>query len=255
MQRYLQGLIFCLLFWSAQVAVSHASERVMIFAAASTTDAVGEAAAMFKKQTGIEIVASFAGSAVIAKQVVAGAPADIFLSANIRWMDYAEENSGIVPQSRRNLLSNRLVLIAPKDGKTIALETLPTDLDDNRLAIGDPDHVPAGIYGKKALEALNLWDSVKGKLARMANVRSALTLVERGEAAAGIVYQTDAPIAQQTKIVATFPAESHPPILYPIALTPAGANNPAAQKFLHFLTGEQARAIFARYGFSSAQPP
>jgi len=253
MRHHFKILFLCLFLWALQATASHASERVMIFAAASTTDAVNQAIAAFKEQTGIIAVASFAGSGALAKQVVADAPADIFLSANTRWMDFAEQNAAIDTKSRRNLLANRLVLIAPKGGNSIALNTLAADLGDNRLSLGDPDHVPAGIYAKQALENLGLWESVKNKLARMSNVRSALTLVDRSEAAAGIVYATDAPIAKHTEIVAVFPPESHAPILYPVALTLKGAKKPAAQKFLHFLTGEQARAIFERYGFSPVE--
>ena len=168
-------------------------------------------------------------------------------------MDWAEENGGVVGTSRQNLLANRLVLITPKGGKAVSLDTLAGDLTDQRLAMGDPDHVPAGIYGREALKTLGLWEKVKNKLARMANVRSALALVDRGEAAAGIVYATDAPVAGKTDVTSVFPATSHSPIVYPIALTPDGAKKTEAMKFLAFLTGARARALFSRYGFSQPE--
>jgi len=242
--------LICLTILSLWSLHSQAGERVMIFAAASTTDAITEAADAFKSATGISVVASFAGSSTLAKQVVAGAPADLFLSANIRWMDYAEQNGGVAPKTRSNLLGNRLVLIAPKDAPPLELEKLDAYLADRRIAMGDTDYVPAGIYGRMALEKLGLWKVLGNKIARMPNVRSALALVNRGEAAAGIVYATDAPIAPNTKIVVTFPTATHPPIVYPIALTADGAKNGAARRFLEFLTGEKARALFSRYGFT-----
>ena len=241
--------------WFLAGVGAFAAERVLVFAAASTTDVINDASHLFERETGIKVIASFAGSGALAKQVIAGAPADLYLSANVKWMDYAEANGGIDASSRQNLLANRLVLITPKDARAITLKTLTADLAGHRLAMGDPDHVPAGIYGKQALETLGLWKDVAHNIARMPNVRSALTLVDRGEVAAGIVYRTDAPIASNARISDTFPAESHAPIVYPIALTAKGVHNPRARQFLQFLTGEKARALFAKYGFSPPTQP
>jgi len=255
MRRTFIGFICGLSLWFLTGVGAFAAERVLVFAAASTTDAINKASQLFERESGIKVIASFAGSGALAKQVIAGAPADLYLSANVKWMDHAEANGGIDADSRQNLLANRLVLITPKDAPPITLKTLSTDLAGHRLAMGDPDHVPAGIYGKQALETLGLWKDVAQSIARMPNVRSALTLVDRGEAAAGIVYRTDAPIAPNTRISDTFPADSHAPIVYPIALTTKGAQTPEARQFLQFLTGEKARALFAKYGFSSPAQP
>lgn len=244
------GTLICLTILSLWSSISVAAERVMIFAAASTTDAINEATKAFEAESGIKVIASFAGSSVLAKQVVAGAPADLYLSANVRWMDYAEQNGGIVANTRKRLLGNRLVLITQKDAPTLNLGSLTGYLADQRLAMGDTDHVPAGMYGRMALEELGLWKGLRSRVIQMPNVRSALTLVNRGEAAAGIVYATDAPIAANTTIALTFPAFSYPPIIYPIALTIEGAKNQAAHRFLEFLTGEKAHALFSRYGFT-----
>jgi molybdate transport system substrate-binding protein len=224
-----------------------------IFAAASTTNAISEIAALFEAQGEGRIVASFASSSILAKQIENGAPADIFVSANPRWMDYLEARGLVVPGSRRDLAGNRLVLIAPHD-EAHDIEIGPElDLLDllgrDRLAIGDPDHVPAGIYGRQALETLGLWRTVAQRLARAADVRAALVMVERGDTPLGIVYASDAAMSPRVRVVGRFPAELHPPIHYPAALV-AGRDSPLAQSFFTFLGGAEARAVFARHGFT-----
>jgi molybdate transport system substrate-binding protein len=230
---------------------------VTIFAAASTTDAVNEIAEAYATRTGGSIRPVVASSSTLARQIAEGAPADIFLSANIAWMDHLDARQLLAPGTRLPLLSNRLVLIAPA-GSPLRLRLtrdLPLRelLGDGRLAIGDPAHVPAGIYAKQALEALGLWDQVADRLAQSSNVRAALALVDRGEVPAGIVYETDAVISPRVRIVDAFPAEVTPPITYPLAIV-AGRDTPAVRAAYDFLTSETAAAIFARHGFTSARP-
>jgi molybdate transport system substrate-binding protein len=228
------------------------SSRVIVFAAASTTDAMTEIAQTFEKSHPTRIRLSFASSSTLAKQIEQGAPADIYLSANPKWMDYLSERGAVITSSRYDLLGNRIVLISPADG---GLENLTVDarldmaglLKGGRLAMGDPDHVPAGIYGKKALETLGLWESVKDSVARAKDVRAALALTARGEAPLGLVYATDAAITPRVKIVGLFPENSHPKIVYPIALI---KEKPEANALLHFIQSEKAADIFRKYGFS-----
>jgi molybdate transport system substrate-binding protein len=230
---------------------------VTIFAAASTTDAVNEIAEAYAAQTGGSIRPVVASASTLARQIAEGAPADIFLSANVAWMDHLDQGGLLAPGTRLPLLSNRLVLIAPADSPLqlrlspdLALRDL---LGDSRLAVGDPAHVPAGIYAKQALQALGLWDQVADRLAQASNVRAALALVDRGEVAAGIVYETDAAISPRVRIVDAFPDAVTPPITYPLAIV-AGRDTPAVRAAYDFLKSETATAIFARHGFTSARP-
>ena len=199
------------------------AESITVFAAASTTNAITDIAQLYKESHPIKVLLSFASSSTLAKQIEQGAPADIYLSANPKWMNYLEEKKAIVVDSRTNLLGNRIVLIAPAQS-TIDKLVVNSHLDlagllgDGRLAMGDPDHVPAGMYGKKAMESLGLWDQIKEKIARAKDVRAALVLVERAEAPLGEVYATDAAISNKVKVVGIFPEESHPKIVYPVAL-------------------------------------
>ena len=232
---------------------ARAADDLLVFAAASTTDAVGELAGMFQKQTGTKVVCSFASSSTLAKQIEQGAPADVYISANVKWTDYLQKAGSIAEGTRINLLHNRLGLIAPADSKQTKINlTDPAEivqaLGDGRLAMGDPDHVPAGIYGKQALVSLGLWPDVSGKIAAAANVRTALALVETGEAQLGIVYTTDAAVSKKVRLVAVFPADSHDPIVYPAALV-AGRDTEKGRAFLKFLTSPEAKAVFERYGF------
>jgi molybdate transport system substrate-binding protein len=225
---------------------------LLVFAAASLTDALGAVDGAFTARTHIGVRASFAASSVLAKQIEAGAPADVFFSADLGWMDYLEKRDLLKRGSRRDVLGNSLVLIAPLDS-TVHLTIAPRfdlagTLGGGRLATGDPDSVPVGQYARAALTQLGVWDSVAPRLVRAENVRTALEYVARGEAALGIVYRTDALAEKRVRVVDTFPADTHPPIIYPAAAT-AGAR-PQASGFLEFLVSDEARALFARYGFT-----
>lgn len=232
-----------------------AAADVTVFAAASTTNAVTDICALYMAgHAGDKVVTSFASSSTLAKQIDNGAPADIYLSANTKWMDYLAEHKMIEPASRSDLLGNRIVLIAPAQSLTANVDVKPgfplADLlADGRLSMGDPEHVPAGIYGKQALVQLNVWDSVQSKVAAMKDVRAALAMVERGEVPLGLVYATDAAISTKVRVVGVFPEESHPPIVYPVAIV-AGHSNPTAEAFLQFLKSPDARAVFEKYGFA-----
>jgi molybdate transport system substrate-binding protein len=229
-----------------------ANAKILVFAAASTTGAVGEIAEIYGTRGLGEVRAAFAGSSALARQIVAGAPADIYISANPKWMDYLADEHAIEADSRIDLVANGLVLVAPADSR-LALRIEPgfplaEGLDGGRLAMGDPDHVPAGIYARAALIDLGVWPALVGHLALTADVRAALALVERGEAAAGIVYATDAAITSRVRLVDTFPPDSHPPIAYPAAMV-AGRDRPEVRRFFAFLTSAEAAAVFARHGF------
>jgi len=231
----------------------HAAEAVTVFAAASVTNAITDLGNLFGAKGGGSVTPSFAASSTLAKQIENGAPANIFISADEEWMNYLSERRLIVPDSTFNLLGNRMVLIAPADSSLkvdikpgFPLERL---LGADRLATGDPDHVPVGKYAKTALEKLGTWKSVESKLARANDVRGALALVERGECPLGIVYSTDAAVSKKVKVVGTFPEDSHPPITYPAALV-SGKETPDARGFLDFLKTPDAKAVFIKYGFT-----
>ncbi|MFP6759158.1 MAG: molybdate ABC transporter substrate-binding protein [Alphaproteobacteria bacterium] len=238
----------------ALASPAHA-EQVLILAAASTTDAMTEIIDTYEIATGVPVAVAFGASSALARQVESGAPAHLYLSANAVWMDYLEDAALILAASRVDLLANRLALVAPADSPiTIAITPdLPLVAllgDDGRLALGDPDHVPAGLYARAALEHLGLWSAVVPRLVRSANVRAALVLVERGEVPLGIVYATDALVSDGVRTVATFPTDSHPPIRYPLALV-TGLDTPAARAFHDYLSSDAAAAIFTRHGFTS----
>jgi molybdate transport system substrate-binding protein len=228
-----------------------AADTVTVFAAASLKDALDEGARVYPAKAGDRIVVSYAASSALAKQIEAGAPADLFISADLEWMDYLEQRRLIKSDTRQNLLKNRLVLIAPADSK-VSVSIVPgfplaTLLGNGRLAMANPDVVPAGKYGKASLEALGVWKDVRTKVASAENVRAALVLVSRGEAPFGIVYRTDAAADSKVRVVALFPENTHPPIIYPIAVTAVG--KPAAAAFLKWLSEPRARAIFEKRGF------
>lgn len=234
--------------------VSGAAERsITVFAAASMTDVLQEVGHAWTTRSGIPVRFSFAGSSTLARQIEAGAPADAFVSADEEWMDYLAQRKLIALPSRRDVAGNSLVLVAPADrAKPLRLEaaSLQEALGRRgRIATGDPDTVPAGRYARAALRALGLWDDMKGRLVPADSVRSALNFVARGEAALGIVYATDARGVKEVREVATFPASSHTAITYPAAAMPRA--DAAALDFLDFLRGEQARALFHRYGFTT----
>lgn len=222
-----------------------ATQKITVFAAASLTNAMQDIATTYKDA---EIVFSFASSSVLAKQIEQGAPADIFMSADQKWMNYLIEHK--VATDKQNLLKNGLVLIAPKQSKLEKVEiNANTDWQailpkGERLAVGDPDHVPAGLYAKESLTNLGVFDKLLPQMAPASNVRDALMLVERNEAALGIVYSTDAKVSDKVKIIGSFPAETFTPIEYPITLL-----KPEAKEFYQYLSSETAKKIFQKYGF------
>ena len=249
--RYLVAL--SILFGSAHSPALAQDNSLTVFAAASMMNALDDIDAAFATKTGIKIVASYAASSMLAKQIEQGAPADIFLSADTDWMDYATARKNINEPTRVNLLGNSIVLIAPKDSK-IDNVTIGPGFDlaklagDGKIATGDVKAVPVGKYAKAALEKLGAWQAAEPKFAMADSVRAALTLVTRGEAALGIVYSTDAKVEPGVKIVGTFPADSHPSIIYPVAAT-ATAKAQAAD-YLAFLRSSVAKTILEKYGFT-----
>jgi len=229
------------------------SRDVVVFAAASLKNALDDVAARWQRDTGRKAVASYAASNTLIRQIELGAPADIFMSADLDWMDYGERHKLIRPETRVNLLGNRIVLVAPKDS-TVAIKVengfdLGAALAGGRLAMGNVDAVPAGKYGKAALEKLGAWDGVKDRIAQAESVRAALLLVSRGETPLGIVYETDAASDPGVRVIGTFPDGSHPPIIYPVAVT-TDSRNPDAAEFLKFLRSPAARPAFERQGFT-----
>jgi molybdate transport system substrate-binding protein len=257
-RTWLALLVAAGLTWTASVQSAAAQGKdVVVFAAASLKNALDDIAGQWQRETGKKAVISYAASNTLIKQIEQGAPADIFISADLDWMDYGQQKNLIKPDSRFNLLGNRLVLIAPKDSSVSAIIQrgfdLATLLKGGRLAMGNVDAVPAGKYGKAALEKLGVWDSVKDKIAQAESVRAALLFVSRGEAPLGIVYQTDAAADPSVKIVGTFPENTHPPIIYPVALNKE-STNPDAQTFLNYLRSPAARAAFERQGFTVLPP-
>jgi len=230
---------------------------VLIFAAASLQNVIDDLAAPCKHATGVSYKASFAASSTLAKQIDQGAPAEIFISADLDWMDEVAKHGMIQAASRVNLLGNDLVLVAPaKSNITLHIGPgfpLAAALGSGRLAIGDPAAVPAGIYAKAALTSLGVWNDVANRLAPAENVRAALLLVSRGETPLGIVYRTDGRVEPGVRIVDVFPDSSHPPIVYPAALTTHASAN--AKKVLDYLRGPEARALFERQGFRTNVPP
>ena len=233
-------------------------KSILVFAAASMKNALDDVNNAFAKESGAKVVASYAASSALMKQIEQGAPADVFLSADVDWMDYGAKRGLIKSDTRFDLLGNHLVLIAPKDSAVGHVDigpgfNLAALAGNGRVAVGDVRAVPAGLYAKAALEKLGAWAAVEPKLAMAESVRAALVLVARGEAPLGIVYETDAKIEPAVKIVGVFPDDSHPPIIYPIALT-ANAKPEAAQ-YLAFVRTRQAKAIFERYGFNVLVKP
>jgi molybdate transport system substrate-binding protein len=253
--RPTRRLLLLTLFLATQLTVASAAAAndVVVFAAASLKNALDDASAAYATDTGVKALISYAASSTLAKQVESGAPADIFISADLDWMDYLQKRNLIKPETRQTLLGNKLVLIAPA-GSTAKIEIAPGFalaelLGNERLSMADPSAVPAGKYGKAALEKLGVWASVSSKVAPAEDVRSALLLVSRGETPLGIVYATDAAADKGVRIVAAFPEDSHPPIVYPAALL-ASSDNPAAAAFLDFLKSDRARPFFERQGFT-----
>ena len=231
-----------------------AADNITVFAAASLTNAMQEIASHYKEEKGVTVVSSFASSSTLARQLEQGAPADLFISADQQWMDDAVAKKSVITRTRYTLLGNDLVLIAPRSAaaKAVTLDAQTdwkTLLHGERLAVGDPDHVPAGIYAKEALQKLGAWEGVEPSLAPANNVRAALALVERNETPYGIVYGSDAVASDKVKVVGRFPANSHKPVEYPMAIV-NDHDNAAVKAFYDYLKGPQAAAIFKHYGFT-----
>ena len=252
LSRRLGSALAGLVLWLGAGAPSHA-EDVTVFAAASLTNALNEISDQFAAKTGHHVSASYASSATLAKQIEQGAPAQIFASADLKWMDYLVERKLVEADSRINLLGNTLVLVAPADSKLDKIDLGPgTDIaalaGTGRIATGDPDAVPAGLYFRQAMDHAGQWAAVAPKLARSDTVRAALTLVERGEVPLGVVYATDAAISKKVKVLGAFPASMHDFIVYPFALV-AGQDRAAAKALLAYLSSNDAKAVWVRYGF------
>ena len=250
LSRLVAGFLFVLL--TAATLPTAAAARVTVFAAASLKEAMDEQARRFEASNDDKVVVSYGASNALAKQIEAGAPADIFVSADLDWMDYVDQRRLLMPNTRVDLLRNTLVLVAPaSSNSTLKIAPgfgLAAALGQEKLAMANPDSVPAGKYGKSALESLGVWGSVEKQVARAENVRAALALVSRGEAPFGIVYATDAFADRGVKIVDTFPPGSYPPIVYPAALLASG-NATAAKPLLDYLRSGPARAVWEKYGF------
>jgi molybdate transport system substrate-binding protein len=260
MTRFLGRLlitVFVALPIAAAPPVPARAAGIVVFAAASLKNALDAVAAKWHAESGRIATISYAASSSLAKQIENGAPADLFVSADLKWMDYLQQQQQIEPQSRVDLLGNSLVLIAPRDSAlaTKAPVTIAPGLPltsmlgtDGRLAMADPGAVPAGLYGRAALTKLGIWPSVEHRIAAAENVRAALVLVARGEAPLGIVYKTDAAVEPGVRVVGTFPADSHPPITYPAALTVRA--RPGAADFAAYLRGPAAAKVFEAQGFT-----
>lgn len=257
-QSFVAALAATIAIAAAPYAAQAQDKSITVFAAASMKNALDDVDAAFTKQSGIKVVASYDASSALMKQIEGGAPADVFVSADLKWMDYGSQKKLIKDDTRVNLLGNKLVLIAPKDSK-IDNVTIGPGFDlaklagDGRVATGDVKAVPVGIYAQAALEKLGAWAAVEPKMAMTANVRAALVLVARGEAPLGIVYSTDAKVEPGVKVVGVFPDDSHDPIIYPVAATVNA--KPEAAPYLAFLRSQAAKAIFENYGFAVLMKP
>jgi molybdate transport system substrate-binding protein len=252
-RRALIGLGFAALLALPVAPAAAQSSDIVIFAAASLKNALDEINAQWRQETGRKAVISYAASSALARQIEQGAPADLFISADLDWMDYLQQKNLIKPETRANLLGNKIVLIAPKTS-TAALKIAPGInlaglLGTGRLAMADVNAVPAGKYGKASLEALGLWASVQDRVAQSENVRAALLLVSRGEAPLGIVYQTDAAADANVRIVDAFPENTHPPVVYPLALTAASRRGDAGA-LAAYLKSPRAKPLFEKQGFT-----
>jgi molybdate transport system substrate-binding protein len=236
-----------------------AQGTITVFAAASMRNALDDVDAAFTKKTGVKVVASYAASSALAKQIAQGAPADAFISANVKWMDFLADKKLVAPGTRVDLLGNSLVLIAPKDSKLdhIKIEkgfNIAKLAGAGRIAVADTKAVPAGLYAKAALTSLGAWAAAEPKLAQAENVRATLAYVARGETPLGIVYSTDAKIEPKVRIIGIFPLGSHPAITYPVAGL-AASKNAQVKAYLGFLQTQAAKTIFEKYGFGFLMPP
>jgi len=248
---FLATLILCAIAFTQPAA---AIETLSVFAAASLRNALDDANRAFRKISGVKIIASYAASSALAKQIEQGAPTDVYLSANTKWMDYLSEKGLVAGPTRVNLLGNALVLIAPSGSKVdhIAIGKgfdIARLAGDGRIAVANITAVPAGLYAKAALDNLGAWKAAEPKLAQAENVRATLAYVARSETPLGIVYATDAKVEPKVKTIGIFPEDSHPPVIYPVAAT-ADSKNPYLKRYLTFLRSSAAKAIFEKYGFS-----
>jgi molybdate transport system substrate-binding protein len=252
MSRFLRVVVAVAALFAIPSLAFAADEQITVFAAASLTNALQEIDAAYTKATAVPVKESFASSSTLARQIEAGAPAQVFISADTKWMDYVAHKGLVAAQTP--LLGNELAVIAPADSPLgprapdRTMDWLHLLGSQGRLAVGDPDHVPAGIYAKEALQHLGAWTTLEPRLARADDVRGALAFVERGETPLGIVYVTDAKASTKVKIVGVFPVTDHSPIIYPAAIL-KGADSAAAERYYHYLQGSEARAIFTRWGF------
>lgn len=258
-RQLMTRLALAALLLAVPATLSHAQDKSLtVFAAASMKNALDEIDAAYTARTGIKVAVSYAASSTLARQMEQGAPADVFVSADTDWMDYASQKKTINEATRVDLLGNRIVLIAPKDSAIDKVAIGPGfDLaklaGDGRIATGDVKSVPVGKYAKASLEKLGAWSAAESKFAMADSVRAALTLVSRKEAVLGIVYETDAKVDPGVKIVGSFPADSHPPIIYPAAVTATA--KPEAAAYLDFLRSSASRTIFEKYGFTVLTKP
>jgi molybdate transport system substrate-binding protein len=255
LHKLLAVLVLCCGLLASAQAADESKQELLVFAAASLTNVLDEIGTAYTQQTKQPVKFSYAASSALARQLQAGARADVFFSADLEWMDYVQARNLIDRSTRRNVLGNRLALVAPADSK-IELKIAPgfklaEALGTGRLATGDPESVPVGKYARSALTSLGVWNEVADKLVRADNVRSALAFIARGETPLGIVYETDARVEKRVRIVDFFPAESHPPIVYPVAV--AAQARPAARQFVEFLQSAAAQEAFKKYGFT--EPP
>jgi molybdate transport system substrate-binding protein len=249
---------FVILLGAAHSPAAAQDKALTVFAAASMKNALDDIDAAYTARTGVKVTVSYAASSALAKQIEQGAPADVFISADTDWMDYAIGKKDINEPTRVNLLGNTIVLIAPKDSMIDHVDIkggfdLAKLAGDGRVATGDVKAVPVGKYAKAALEKLGSWPAAEPKFAMAESVRAALTLVARGEAVLGIVYSTDAKVEPGVKIVGTFPADSHPAIVYPVAATATA--KPEAADYLAFLRSTAAKASLEKYGFKFLVSP
>jgi molybdate transport system substrate-binding protein len=257
MTRLFSSVLMILAIAAATAAYSQ-EKTITVFAAASLTNALDDVDAAFTRQSGIKVVRSYDASSTLIKQIENGTPADVFFSADLKWMDYGVEKKLINESTRVDLLDNQLVLIATKSSNIKHVDIVPGfDLaklaGDGRIATGDVRAVPVGLYAKTALQNLGVWQSVEPRMAMTANVRAALILVARGVTPVGIVYSTDAKVEPGVKVVGSFPDNSHDPIIYPVAATVKA--KPETTQYLAFLRSTAAKSIFERYGFSMLAKP
>ncbi|MDZ7827265.1 MAG: molybdate ABC transporter substrate-binding protein [Gammaproteobacteria bacterium] len=251
MRSTLTGLLL-----AALILPAAGGEPLTLFGASSLTDVGTELARTWTERTGTPVRTAFAASSTLARQIDAGAPADVFISADREWMRYLQQRGRVIPQPLDNVVSNELVVIAPGADARIPHRIDPAALaavlpEHERLAVGEPAHVPAGRYARQALETLGLWSILEPRLARTDNVRGALALVGRGEAPLGIVYATDARISSRVRVVAVFPPETHDPIVYPAGRVVSG-DQAAAGAFIDWLATPAAAGIWRRHGFRLA---